>query len=262
MDPFPFDRLRANVFVYHILEFDKMLTEQELQRYRRQLIIPDWGEKGQEKLKQAKVVMAGAGGLGSVVLTYLAVAGVGSIRIIDNDEVDLSNLNRQILHTDGNIGKAKVDSARERLQALNPDIEIEIISNAITEQNVSEMVEDRLIIDALDNLEARLLLNKAALKANLPLFHGAVYGFEGRATTLIPGKTPCLRCLYKGSLSGEIPVVGATPGVIGCIQATEVIKYILGLGELLTNRLLAYDGLNMSFSEVRLKRDPNCEECQ
>lgn len=226
------------------------------------MIIPDWGESGQEKLKRAKVVVAGAGGLGSVVLTYLVVAGIGSIRIIDNDTVDLSNLNRQILHADESIGKAKVESARASLQSLNPNVVIETVSDGIAEQNVHELISDMPIVDAMDNLDARLWLNKASLKADLPLFHGAVYGFEGRATTLIPGRTPCLRCLYKGSLSGEVPVVGVTPGVIGCIQATEVIKHILGFGELLTNRMLTYDGLNMNFSEVRLKQDPNCEECQ
>ena len=241
---------------------DRMFSEQELQRYKRQMGIPDWGEEGQEKLKATKVVVAGAGGLGSAILTYLTVAGIGTIRIIDNDKVDLSNLNRQTLHANYDIGKSKTDSAFERLRSLNPDIKIETVSESISENNVSDLVEDYLIIDALDNLEARLLLNKVSLQNKTPFFHGAVYGFEGRATTFLPGQTPCLQCLYQGSLSGEVPVPGVTPGVIGCIQATEVIKYILGLGELLTNRLLAYDGLNMSFSEVKLKRDPNCEACK
>ncbi len=239
-----------------------MFTEDELQRYKRQLGIPDWGEEGQRKLKGARVVVAGAGGLGSAVLTYLAVAGVGLIRIIDSEKVNLSNLNRQILHTDDNIGKTKVSSAKKRLSLLNPHIRIETIQEIISENNVSDLVEDLPIVDALDNLDARLLLNKAALKASTPLFHGAVYGFEGRATTIIHGQTPCLQCLYKGSFPGDIPVVGTTPGIIGCIQSTEVIKYVLGIGKLLLGRLLTYDGLNMSFSEVRIKRDPDCEVCQ
>ena len=239
-----------------------MFTKEELVRYERQIIIPGWGEEGQEKLKKAKVVVAGAGGLGSAILNYLAVAGVGSIRVIDGDTVELSNLNRQILHLEKDIGRKKVDSASDRLQLLNPGIEIEAIGEVITEDNVFEMVGDYLIVDALDNLPARYLLNRVAVQRKLTLFHGAVYGFEGRATTIIPGKTPCIKCLYKDVLPGKIPVVGVIPAVIGCIQATEVIKYVVGIGELLINRLLIYDGLGQTFSEARLKQDPHCEECR
>ncbi|OGO04349.1 MAG: adenylyltransferase [Chloroflexi bacterium RBG_13_54_8] len=239
-----------------------MLSQQELARYERQIMMPDWGEAGQEKLKQAKIMVAGAGGLGSAVLTYLTVAGVGRIRIIDGDRVDLSNLNRQTLHSDKDIGRKKVDSAKERLEALNEDIRIEAVGQMITEENVLDLVADFPIVDALDNLAARLLLNRVALRRNLPLFHGAVCGFEGRATTMIPGQTPCLRCLYQGVLPGRIPVVGVTPAVIGCVQATEVIKYIIGIGELLTSRLLIYDGLSLRFSETKLRKDPDCAECQ
>jgi adenylyltransferase/sulfurtransferase len=176
--------------------------------------------------------------------------------------VELSNLNRQVLHTDRDIGRDKVDSAKEKLELLNPDIKVEAIKELITENNVFDLVGDYPIVDAMDNLPTRLLLNRVAVKKNLPLFHGAVYGFDGRATTIIPGKTACLRCLYQGVISGKIPVVGVTPAVIGCIQATEVIKYILGIGELLADRLLIYDGLSMRFSEVKLKKDPNCPECK
>ena len=199
-----------------------MFTKGELVRYERQIIIPGWGEEGQEKLKKAKVLVAGAGGLGSAILSYLAIAGVGSIRVIDGDTVELSNLNRQILHSEKDIGRKKVDSASDKLQSLNPHIEIEAIGEFITEDNVFEMVDDYPIVDALDNLPARYLLNRVAVKKNLPLFHGAVYGFEGRATTIIPGKTPCIKCLYKDVLPGKIPVVGVIPAVIGCIQATEI----------------------------------------
>jgi adenylyltransferase/sulfurtransferase len=171
-------------------------------------------------------------------------------------------LNRQILHSEKDIGRKKVDSAREALQSLNPHIEIEAIGEVITEDNVFEMVGDLPIVDALDNLPARYLLNRVAVQRKLTLFHGAVYGFEGRATTIIPGKTPCIKCLYKDVLPGKIPVVGVIPAVIGCIQATEVIKYIVGIGELLINRLLIYDGLGQKFSEARLKQDPHCEECR
>lgn len=239
-----------------------MLSEQELTRYDRQIMIPELGRAGQEKLKKAKVVVAGAGGLGSAVLTYLAVAGVGTIRIVDGDKVELSDLNRQTLHSDKDVGREKVDSAKGKLESLNVDIRVEAVGEVITEENVVALADDCPIVDALDNLPTRYLLNRAAVRRNLPLFHGAVYGFEGRATTIIPGKTPCLRCLYQGVLPGKIPVVGVAPAVIGCIQATEVIKYIVGIGDLLANRLLIYDGLSLRFSEVKLKRDPNCEECK
>jgi adenylyltransferase/sulfurtransferase len=239
-----------------------MISKRELARYERQILIPEWTRAGQQKLKKAKVVVAGVGGLGSAVLPYLAVAGVGKIRVIDGDKVELSNLNRQTLHWDKDIGRAKVDSAKEKLESLNPDIEVEAINETITEDNVFELVADYAIVDAMDNLPTRYLLNRAALRKNLSLFHGAVYGFEGRATTVIPGKTSCLRCLYQGVIPGKIPVVGVIPAVIGCIQATEVIKYILGVGELLTDRLLIYDGLTMRFSEVKLKKDPNCCDCK
>jgi molybdopterin/thiamine biosynthesis adenylyltransferase len=239
-----------------------MLTEQELERYQRQILIPEWGEPGQEKLKNSKVLVAGAGGLGSAILTCLAIAGVGTIRVIDGDRVELSNLNRQMIYANSDMGREKVESAKERLKALNPDIQVEAIGETIAEENVFELVADCPIVDAMDNLPARYLLNRVAVRRNLPLFHGAVYGFEGRATTIMPGNTPCLRCLYHDVLPGRVPVVGVTPAVIGCIQATEVIKYILGVGELLTGRLLVYDGLNMSFSELKLRRDPDCDECK
>lgn len=239
-----------------------MLSKRELARYKRQILIPEWTQSGQENLKKARILVAGAGGLGSAILTYLAVAGVGEIRVIDGDIVELSNLNRQVLHSDKDIGRSKVDSAKEKLEALNPDISVEAIKEIITKDNVFELVGDYPIVDAMDNLPTRLLLNRVAVKKNLPLFHGAVYGFEGRATTVIPGKTACLRCLYQGVIPGKTPVVGVTPAVIGCIQATEVIKYILGTGELLADRLLIYDGLSMRFSEVKLKKDLNCSECK
>jgi len=239
-----------------------MLSDRELARYKRQMILPDWGDAAQEKLRSSKVLVAGAGGLGSAVLTYLAVAGVGTIRLVDCDTVELGNLNRQVLHRDADVGRRKTDSAMDRLMALNADIRVEAVSDEITADNVFDLVEDYPIVDALDNLPTRYLLNEASVRGRLPLFHGAIYGFEGRATTLSPGETPCLECLYQAVVPGEIPVVGATPGVIGCIQATEVIKYLLGIGELLHNRLLVYDGLSLAFTEVRLRRDPNCAACR
>ncbi len=240
-----------------------MLTKDEREKYDRQILIKGFGEEGQAKLKQAKVFIAGAGGLGSVTTTYLVAAGVGVIRVVDHDKVELSNLNRQVLYWDEDIGRKKVDSAAERLKRLNPRVKVEAVEEMITEANISQLVNGfDLIVDAMDNLPTRYLLNKAAIEENIPLFHGAVQGFEGRAMTVIPGETACLRCVYRGAIvEGKFPVIGVTPGVIGCIQATEVIKYIVGIGQLLANRLLVYDGLNMKFTEFRVKRDPNCPHC-
>ena len=241
-----------------------MLTREELERYDRQIMIYGIGEEGQEKLKRARVFIAGAGGLGSPVSIYLAIAGVGTIRIADHDKVELSNLNRQILHWNEDIGARKADSAEEKLQKINPDVKIEAIAETMTEANLPQLVADSdLIVDAMDNLPTRYLLNKTAIEKDIPFFHGAVYGFEGRAMTIIPGKTACLNCVYHGATvpKEKFPVIGVTPAVIGCIQATEVIKYIVGLGELLTNRLLNYDALRLTFTEFKVKRDPNCAHC-
>ena len=240
-----------------------MLTVYERARYDRQIMIAEIGEDGQERLKKARVFIAGAGGLGSPAAIYLTAAGVGMIRVVDHDSVELSNLNRQVLHWDEDIGKKKAASGTEKLKRLNRKVEIEAIEEMITEVNVFKLLAGfDLIVDAMDNLPTRYLLNKAALEKNIPFFHGAVYGFEGRAMTIIPGKTACLRCVYRGVIPGKkFPVVGVTPAVIGCIQATEVIKYIVGIGELLTDRLLIYDGLNMKFTEFKAKRDPHCEHC-
>lgn len=240
-----------------------MLSERELEKYDRQMIISGFGVDGQEKLKRAKVFIAGAGGIGSPVSLYLAAAGIGKITIVDYDKVSTSNLNRQILHWDKDIGRLKVESAREKLAAFNPDIIVEGIEQEITEKNVAELVRDNdLIVDAMDNIQTRLLLNRVSLQNNIPIFHGAVYGFDGRVTTIIPGKTPCLACLYReASPVIKFPVIGVAPAIIACIQAAEVIKYIVGIGELLTGRLLIFDGLRSKYMEVAVKKKPNCTEC-
>ena len=240
-----------------------MLTQDELTRYDRQIMMKGIGKDGQEKLKKARVFVAGAGGLGSPISIYLAVAGVGTIRLADHDTIELSNLNRQILHGDGDLGKRKVDSAVKKLQNMNKDITVAAVAETITEENISRLVGDcDLIVDAMDNLPTRYVLNRAAIEKNIPFFHGAVYGFEGRATTIIPGKTACLWCIYQGRITeGKFPVIGVAPAVIGCLQATEVIKYITGIGELLTGQLLMYDGLNLEFTKLEVKRDPHCQHC-
>ncbi len=240
-----------------------MLTPEERTRYDRQIMIRGFGEEGQEKLKKAKVIIAGSGGLGSPAAIYLVAAGVGTVRLIDRDKVELSNLNRQILHWDKDIGHDKTDSAAEKLRQLNPMVRIEVLRETITEANVSQLLTGfDVVVDAMDNLLTRYLLNRAAIESGIPFVHGAVYGLEGRAMTVLPEKTACLRCVYRGLAPQEkLPVLGVTPGIIACIQATEVIKYIVGIGKLLTNRLLIYDGLAMKFRELAVKRDPNCEVC-
>jgi molybdopterin/thiamine biosynthesis adenylyltransferase len=240
-----------------------MLTVDELERYDRQIMLREIGKEGQEKLKRARVFIAGAGGLGSPAAIYLTAAGIGNMRIVDHDKVELSNLNRQVLHWDEDRGRSKADSAANKLTMLNPDVEIEAIQETITEANLAHLLAGfDLIVDAMDNLPTRYLLNKAALEHNIPFFHGAIYGFEGRVMTIIPHKTACLRCVYRGVIPEEkFPVIGVTPAVIGSIQATEVIKYVLGIGELLTNKLLNYDALSMEFTQFTVKKDPHCEHC-
>ncbi|MHC1636077.1 MAG: HesA/MoeB/ThiF family protein [Candidatus Methanospirareceae archaeon] len=233
----------------------------ELERYSRQIKVI--GEEGQRKLKEAKIFIAGAGGLGSSISIYMAIAGVGRMRIVDKDVVELSNLNRQILYWEEDVGKKKAETAEEKIKRINPDIEVEVLSGEINERNAHELVGDAdLILDAVDNFETRYLLNRVALERGIPFFHGAVHGFEGQVTTIIPGKTPCLRCIFpKAPKQEEVHVIGVTPGIIGLIQATEAIKYITGVGELLTGRLLIWSGWGSRFEEVIVKKDPKCEDC-
>jgi molybdopterin/thiamine biosynthesis adenylyltransferase len=240
-----------------------MLTPNERERYDRQIMIGEIGQGGQEKLKRSRVLIAGTGGLGSPIAIYLTAAGVGIIRLIDHDQVALSNLNRQILHWEEDIGRKKVDSARTKLRNLNSAVEIEAIAERITEGNISHLVDDcDVIVDAMDNLPTRYILNRCAIEKRIPFFHGAVNGFEGRVMTIIPGETACLRCMYRGSVPQEkFPVIGVAPAIIGTIQATEVIKYLVGIGKLLTNRLLIYDGLQVTFNEFTVNRNPNCDHC-
>jgi molybdopterin-synthase adenylyltransferase len=240
-----------------------VLTPDELERYDRQLLIREVGQAGQERLKRARIAIAGAGGLGAAVAIYLAAAGIGTIGLIDNDEVRLMNLNRQILHWTGDVGRKKVVSAAEKLKNMNPWTEIVAVDRMITDNNVADLLSGfDAVVDALDNLQTRFLLNKAALDHGIPLFHGAVRAFEGRVMTVIPGKTACLRCVYRGAMPEErFPVIGVAPAVVGSLQATEVIKYVAGIGKLLTDKFVVYDGLNMGFTELSVRRNPNCPHC-
>jgi adenylyltransferase/sulfurtransferase len=237
--------------------------DNSLERYRRQIMIEGFGIEGQQKLKHAAVLIAGAGGLGSPVSMYLAAAGIGTIGLIDNDTVDLSNLNRQILYGAGDTGRKKVEAAREKLSYLNTEVTVKAHDMTVSEDTIDSVTMGyHVIVDAMDNFPARYLLNRAALKMNVPLIHGAVSGFEGRAATIIPGETACLKCIYPSVPEMEIPpVLGVTPAIIGSIQAAEVIKYLVGIGKLLKNRLLVYDGLHMEFLTVTVRRNPECPEC-
>lgn len=239
-----------------------MLSTHELDRYKRQILL--FGEDGQEKLKKAHIFIAGAGGLGSPISIYLAVAGIGTITIVDKDIVELTNLNRQILHNDNDIGRKKTVSAEEKLTAINPDIRIRAIDTTIDRTNVKRLVgKSDGIIDAMDNFPTRYLLNETAVKKNIPLFHGAIRGLYGQATTIIPGKTPCLKCIFPNAPPSEIfPVVGVTPGFIGMIQATEVLKYLINDGRLLSNRLFIWDGFEAHAEEIVVERNPKCPVCR
>ncbi|NLD38604.1 MAG: HesA/MoeB/ThiF family protein [Desulfatiglans sp.] len=240
-----------------------MLSLDELNRYDRQIMVPEIGLEGQEKIKSSRVFIAGAGGLGSPVSLYLAAAGVGTLVIADNDRVEITNLNRQILHWPRNIGSKKVESAREKINSFNEHTKVEIFDETIDDDNISGLTNGcDVIIDAMDNIATRFVLNRAAIKRKIPFIHGAVSGLEGRVTTIIPFKTACIGCMYRADTKpGKFPVLGVTPGIIGIIQATEVIKYLTGMGELLTNRLLIYDGMDLSFREFKLSRNPECREC-
>ncbi len=239
------------------------LNDKERSVYQRQMWIEGWGESAQERLKKATVFVAGAGGLGSPVSIYLAVAGVGRLRICDFDTPDWSNLNRQVLHDPTRIGVNKAVSAKQTLERLNPLIQVEAIADKITETSVDRLVGDaQVIVDCMDNFETRYLLNASALRKGIPLVHGSVRGLEGRMSFFHPPETPCLRCIFRETPAKEdFPIVGAVPGVIGTLQALQVLKFLTGKGKVLKNELLVWDGEYDSFHTMRLKKDPACPAC-
>lgn len=238
-----------------------MITDEERKRYARQILT--FGVEGQEKLKSASVLVAGAGGLGTVISLYLAAAGIGHLRIIDCDVVEPSNLNRQILHWSGDIGRPKTASVVDKLAALNPLIRIEAIFKRITEDSIDGMARGcDLIVDAMDNVLTRHLLNRAAVAQKIPFVHGAVRGFFGQATTVIPGKGPCLRCFFPESSPREVfPIVGAACGIIGSIEVAETIKLLTGKGEPLAGKLFIWDGLTGAAETIAIERNPSCPVC-
>ncbi len=238
--------------------------EASLKRYARQMMLKGFGEKGQNCLMGAKVAIAGIGGLGSPASLYLAAAGVGYLRLIDYDLVELSNLNRQVAHWSSDLGRPKVESAAMKLTQLNPEIKADAINEKITPETVQQVLSGvDLVVDGQDNLQTRFLINAECLSRGIPYVFAAVYGFEGYLTTIMPGKGPCLRCIYPGEiLQGEsFPVLGTTPGVMGCLQATEAIKLITGIGTPAVGRLVVYDGERMCFQQVSIKKNPNCPVC-
>jgi len=245
------------------------LTPDQRRRYSRHLLIPEVGEEGQRKLLDAKVLLVGAGGLGSPAALYLAAAGVGTLGIIDADVVDDSNLQRQILHTTDRVGMPKVESARIAIEGINPDVKVIQHEVHLDQSNVLDIFSGYdIILDGTDNFATRYLINDACVLLGKPNAHGSIFRFEGQATTFVPGEGPCYRCLFPtppppelAPSCAEAGVLGLLPGTIGIIQATEVAKLILGIGEPLVGRLLTYDALAMEFRELRLSRDPACPMC-
>lgn len=245
------------------------LTAAQRVRYSRHLLIPEVGEEGQLQLLNAKVLMIGAGALGSPGALYLAAAGVGTIGIVDNDTVDETNLQRQVLHTTDRVGMPKVESARLTLNALNPEVNVVEHRTRFTRDNALELAAQYdLIIDGCDNFSTRYLVNDVCVMLGKPNVHGSIFRFDGQATTFVPGEGPCYRCLFPEPPPAEFApscqeagVLGVLPGLIGTIQAIEAIKIILGKGELLTGRLISYDALTQSFRTLKYRRDPNCAAC-
>jgi len=245
------------------------LTNEEIARYSRHLILPEVGMEGQLKLKRAKIIMIGAGGLGAPVGLYLAAAGVGRIGIVDFDVVDASNLQRQVIHGTSDLGRKKLDSAADRIRDINPNVTVDKFDASLTSENALEILKDYdIVIDGTDNFPTRYLVNDACVLLKKPNVYGSIFRFEGQATVFAYQDGPCYRCLYpEPPPPGLVPscaeggVLGILPGIIGLIQATEAVKLILGIGEPLKGRLLLYDALGMRFRELRLRRDRNCPVC-
>ncbi|MFN0155150.1 MAG: molybdopterin-synthase adenylyltransferase MoeB [Gaiella sp.] len=248
----------------------KVLTPAQRSRYARHLLIPEVGEEGQQKLLNSRVLLIGAGGLGSPASLYLAAAGVGTLGIIDADTVDESNLQRQIVHSTDRLGEPKVVSAKRTLEALNPDVQVETYQERLTSENIERILSDRwdVIVDGTDNFPTRYLVNDASVWHEIPVVHGSIYRFEGQITVFHPKHGPCYRCLYPSPPPPELApscaeggVLGVLPGIVGSLQASEALKLLIGAGESLAGRLLLFDALHTTLDEVRMKRNPECPVC-
>jgi len=251
------------------VEVPKSLTKEQRERYSRHLLVPEIGLEGQLKLLNAKVLLLGAGGLGSPTALYLAAAGVGTLGIVDDDEVDLSNLQRQVIHTTDRIGVPKVDSAEQSVTAINPDVKVVKYPVRLDASNIMEIIEGYdVIVDGVDNFPTRYLLNDATVRLDIPVVSASILGFDGQLAVFKPHDGPCYRCLYPEPPPAELApscgangVLGVLPGVMGLLQATEVIKLVTGAGEPLVGRLLLYEALGATFTELKVRRDPECPIC-
>lgn len=246
----------------------KNLSEEERKRYSRHLALQEIGHEGQMRIKEGRVLVIGAGGLGSPILMYLAAAGTGVIGVADGDIVDISNLQRQVIHTTADAGKMKAESARETINALNPNVRVNLYREYLTTEKTMDVIKEYdFVIDATDNYESKLLINDVCVAAGKPFSHGAVLRFQGHTFTWQPGHA-CYRCMFGAEPpAGEVPscaqagLLGTIPGVIGIIQATEALKYLTGTGRLLTDKLLTFDALTMQFNRITANRNPSCAAC-
>jgi adenylyltransferase/sulfurtransferase len=245
------------------------LSNEQIERYSRQIILNNIGGKGQEKLLSSKVLIIGAGGLGSPAALYLAAAGVGTIGIVDSDKVELNNLQRQILHSTKNVGKSKAESAKERINNLNSDVNVIPYILRLTSENILDIIKDYdIVIDGSDNFPTRYLVNDACVILKKPLSHGGIFKYDGQVMTIIPGESACYRCLFPqppppGLVPGcqEAGILGVVAGIIGLMQANEVLKYLLGIGELLTSKLLIFNAIESRFRIVKIPKNDNCFVC-
>ncbi len=253
----------------YAVDVPRTLTAEQRDRYSRHLLMPEIGAEGQQKLLDARVLLLGAGGLGSPTALYLAAAGVGTLGIVDDDEVDLSNLQRQVIHTNARIGIPKVDSAEESIHALNPDVEVVKYKTRIGAENIMEILEGYdIVVDGVDNFPTRYLLNDASVRLQIPVVSASILGFDGQLSVFKPYDGPCYRCLFPQPPPAELApscgangVLGVLPGTMGLLQATEVVKLILGIGDPAIGRLLLYDALAATLTEVKVRRDPDCPIC-
>jgi molybdopterin/thiamine biosynthesis adenylyltransferase/rhodanese-related sulfurtransferase len=252
------------------VEIPDSVEDARRRRYSRHLLIPEVGQEGQEKLLNARILLIGAGGLGSPASLYLAAAGVGTVGVVDDDAVDETNLQRQIVHSTERLGELKAESAKRTLEALNPDVAVQLFPERLTSENADRILGEGwdVIVDGADNFPTRYLLNDASVWHGIPVVHGSIFRFEGQTTVFKPGDGPCYRCLFPQPPPPELApscaeggVLGVLPGIVGSLQASEALKLVLGIGEPLVGRLLLFDALTTSFTEISLRRDPDCPVC-